>query len=96
MYKGGLPSNLGNFIHNNVLTKASGYSVFIDLDWTNSFHQIPISEKTSNRLSFVPEGVGPASGIPTLNKLTVEVTSLMYVGYLSLIHFSKCRNFLQY
>ena len=44
------------------------------LSVANSFHQIPISEKTSNRLSiqtpwglvrpiFVPEGIGPASGI---------------------------------
>jgi hypothetical protein len=68
----------------NALTKASGYSVFIDLDWTNSFHQIPISEKTSNRLSiqtpwglvrpiFVPEGVGPASGI--LQKCVMDIFS---------------------
>ena len=59
-------------------------SVFIDLDWTNSFHQIPISEQTSNRLSiqtpwglvrpiFVPEGVGPASGI--LQKCVMDIFS---------------------
>ena len=59
-------------------------SVFIDLDWTNSFHQIPISEQTSNRLSiqtpwglvrpiFVPEGVGPASGI--LQKCVMDISS---------------------
>ena len=68
----------------NALSKASGYSVFIDLDWTNSFHQIPISEKTSNRLSiqtpwglvrpiFVPEGIGPASGI--LQKCVMDIFS---------------------
>ena len=68
----------------HALTKASGYSVFIDLDWTNSFHQIPITEQTSNRLSiqtpwglvrpiFVPEGVGPASGI--LQKCVMDIFS---------------------
>ena len=68
----------------HALTKASGYSVFIDLDWTNSFHQIPISEQTSNKLSiqtpwglvrpiFVPEGVGPASGI--LQKCVMDIFS---------------------
>ena len=56
------------------LTKASRFKVFVDLDMTNSFHQIPLSEKSSNLLSvqtpwglvrpkFLPEGVGPASGI---------------------------------
>ena len=56
------------------LTKASQFKVFVDLDMTNSFHQIPLSEESSNLLSvqtpwglvrpkFLPEGVGPASGI---------------------------------
>ena len=56
------------------LTKAAKYRVFIDLDMANSFHQIPISEELSNVLSvktpwglvrprFLPEGVGPASGV---------------------------------
>ena len=56
------------------LTKAAQFKVFVDLDMTNSFHQIPLSEATSNLLSvqtpwglvrpkFLPEGVGPASGI---------------------------------
>jgi hypothetical protein len=56
------------------LVKASKYKVFIDLDATNSFHQFPLSEQASNLLSvqtpwglvrpkFLPEGVGPASGI---------------------------------
>ena len=56
------------------LAKAAGWTVFVDLDMTNSFHQIPIDEASSNLLSvstpwglfrpkFLPEGVGPASGI---------------------------------
>jgi hypothetical protein len=56
------------------LTKAAGWKIFVDLDMTNSFHQIPIDEASSNLLSvstpwglfrplFLPEGVGPASGI---------------------------------
>jgi RNase H-like domain found in reverse transcriptase len=56
------------------LAKAAGWKVFVDLDMTNSFHQIPIDEFSSNILSvstpwglfrpkFLPEGVGPTSGI---------------------------------
>ena len=56
------------------LAKAAGWKVFIDLDMTNSFHQIPIDQDSSDLLSvstpwglyrpkFLPEGVGPASGI---------------------------------
>jgi hypothetical protein len=56
------------------LSKAAGWKIFIDLDMTNSFHQIPIDNFSSNLLSvstpwglfrpkFLPEGVGPASGI---------------------------------
>jgi hypothetical protein len=56
------------------LMKAAGWKIFIDLDMTNSFHQIPIDESSSELLSvstpwglfrplFLPEGVGPASGI---------------------------------
>ena len=56
------------------LAKAAGFKVFVDLDMTNSFHQIPIDFASSNLLSvttpwglfrpkFLPEGVGPASGI---------------------------------
>ena len=56
------------------LTKASQFKVFIDLDMTNSFHQLPLSEPASQLLSvqtpwglvrpkFLPEGVGPASGL---------------------------------
>jgi hypothetical protein len=56
------------------LTKAAKFKVFVDLDMANSFHQIPISQKFSELLSvqtpwglvrpkFLPEGVGPASGL---------------------------------
>ena len=56
------------------LMKAAGFQIFVDLDMTNSFHQIPLDDATSNLLSvstpwglkrprFLPEGVGPASGI---------------------------------
>jgi RNase H-like domain found in reverse transcriptase/Reverse transcriptase (RNA-dependent DNA polymerase) len=56
------------------LMKAAKYKVFIDLDMANSFHQIPLSREFSDLLSvqtpwglyrpkFLPEGVGPASGL---------------------------------
>ena len=56
------------------LVKAAKYKVYVDLDMANSFHQIPLSEEFSNILSvrtpwglvrpkFLPEGVGPASGL---------------------------------
>ena len=56
------------------IMKAAGWKVFVDLDMTNSFHQIPIDDPSSALLSvstpwglfrplFLPEGVGPASGI---------------------------------
>lgn len=56
------------------LTKASKFKVFVDLDMANSFHQIPLSKEFSDLLSvrtpwglvrprFLPEGVGPASGL---------------------------------
>ena len=56
------------------LTKMLRYRVFLDVDWVNSFHQFPLAEYTSRMLSvqtpwglfrpkFMPEGVGPASGI---------------------------------
>jgi hypothetical protein len=56
------------------LAKAARWNVFVDLDMTNSFHQIPIDDFSSNILSvstpwglfrpkFLPEGVGPASGM---------------------------------
>ena len=54
------------------LTKIKGFSIFIDLDMSEAFHQIKIGPKTSEMLSvvtpwgqvepmFLPEGVPPAS-----------------------------------
>ena len=56
------------------IAKAAGFSIFCDLDMTNSFHQIPLAEKTSNILSiqtiwglfrpiFLPEGCPNNSGL---------------------------------
>ena len=56
------------------LTKAAKFKVYVDLDMTNSFHQIPLADHFSQLLSvqtpwglvrpkFLPEGVGPASGM---------------------------------
>ena len=66
------------------LTKAAKFKVYIDLDMANSFHQIPLSEEFSNLLSvktpwglvrpkFLPEGVGPASGL--LQNIVREIFS---------------------
>ena len=54
------------------LPKISQFSIFVDLDMSNSFHQLKLGPVTSARLSiqtpwgqvepkFMPEGVGPAS-----------------------------------
>jgi hypothetical protein len=56
------------------LEKIKQFSVFADLDWTNAYHQLRLDAETSRKLSvvvfgeqvepvFMPEGVGPASGI---------------------------------
>ena len=56
------------------LTKAAKFKIFVDLDMADSFHQIPLSQEFSDILSvqtpwglfrprFLPEGVGPASGL---------------------------------
>ena len=56
------------------LEKIQRFSYFADIDLTNGFHQIPISEETSNLLSvqtpwgtvrplFLPEGVPQGSGL---------------------------------
>jgi len=66
----------------HALEKAAGYKVFLDIDMTNSFHQIRLGDRTSNILSvqtpwglvrplFLPEGVGPASGI--LQRTVMEI-----------------------
>ena len=55
------------------LSKAANFPIYVDLDMTNSFHQLPLSSESANLLAvqtpwglvqprFLPEGVGPASG----------------------------------
>ena len=64
------------------LHKIAKFRVFVDLDMTNSFHQIPISAASSKLLSvvtpigqfeprFVPEGIPPASQL--LQKVVSEI-----------------------
>jgi hypothetical protein len=66
------------------LEKICNFKVFLDFDMANSFHQIKLSKHTSAMLSesvqtpwghvqpkFLPEGVGPASGI--LQKFVHEI-----------------------
>ena len=64
------------------LEKAAGYKYFMDLDLTNSFHQIKLGPITSSKLSvvtpwglrrpvYLPEGVAPASG--TLQKMVMSL-----------------------
>jgi hypothetical protein len=56
------------------IDKIINYPFYLDIDLTNAFHQIPLSLATSERLSvqtpwgqfrpkFLPEGVGPGSGV---------------------------------
>ena len=55
------------------IEKAMGFKIFLDIAMTNSFHQFPLTERTSQFLAvqtpwglvvslFLPERVGPASG----------------------------------
>ena len=55
------------------IEKAMGFKLFLDIDMTNSFHQLVLSEETGRKLAvqtpwglvqprFLPEGVSPASG----------------------------------
>lgn len=64
------------------LEKMRQFTVYADIDWTNSYHQFPLSQKTSKMLSvqtpwgqvepiFMPEGISPASGI--LQKVVREI-----------------------
>jgi hypothetical protein len=64
------------------LEKISNFKVFLDFDLANSFHQFKLADLTSERLSvqtpwaqvepiFMPEGIGPASGI--LQKAMSEI-----------------------
>ena len=66
------------------IEKAQGFKYFIVLDLTNSFHQIPLGDISSGKLSvitpwglvkprFLPEGVAPASG--TLQRMVMPLFS---------------------
>jgi len=55
------------------IEKMAGFSIFLDIDMTNAFHQFPLAAETSRRLAiqtpwglveptFMPEGISPASG----------------------------------
>jgi hypothetical protein len=68
---------VGNYTIPNVkheLGKIIDYPMYMDIDLTNAFHQIPLHEETSARLSiqtpwgqyqpkFMPEGIAPATGV---------------------------------
>ena len=68
---------VGNYTIPNVrheLAKIINFPMYLDIDLTNAFHQIPLHEETSARLSiqtpwgqyepkFMPEGIAPATGI---------------------------------
>ena len=56
------------------LEKIINYPIFIDIDMTNAYHQIPLDEDTSEKLSiqtpwgqfrpkYMPEGIGPGSSV---------------------------------
>ena len=58
----------------HILEKIANFAIYVDLDLVNAFHQLPLAEETSKRLSiltpwgtarpkFLPEGVKPASEI---------------------------------
>ena len=67
----------GHFPMPNVkhtLEKIIKYKIFLDIDWQNAYHQFPLAEETSKKLSvvtlwgqvrprFLPEGVSPASEV---------------------------------
>jgi hypothetical protein len=68
---------VGNYTIPNVkheLAKIIDFPLYLDIDLTNAFHQIPLHEETSARLSiqtpwgqfqpkFMPEGIAPATGV---------------------------------
>ena len=68
---------VGNYTIPNVkheLDKIINFPLYMDIDLTNAFHQIPLDDETSERLSiqtpwgqfapnFMPEGIAPATGV---------------------------------
>ena len=98
------------------IEKARGFAIYIDLDMSNSFHQIRLGPVTSNILSvqtpwglvrplFLPEGVGPASGILQTRVMEIfkdfaDWTIVIFDNFLILAHdfadaFHKLRLVLQ-
>jgi hypothetical protein len=80
------------------LTKAAKFKYFVDLDMTNSFHQIPLSKQASDLLSvqtpwglvrpkFLPEGVGPASGM--LQSIVKEIFNFEDFGEWTIVIFDN-------
>ena len=69
--------HVGNYTIPNVkheLDKIINFPYYLDIDLTNAFHQIPLDEETSEKLSiqtpwgqfapnFMPEGIAPATGV---------------------------------
>jgi hypothetical protein len=84
------------------ITKAAKFSIYVDLDMANSFHQIPLSQEFSDILSvqtpwglyrpkFLPEGVGPASGalqyiVREMFKEYEDWTVVIFDNFLILAH----------
>ena len=68
---------VGNYTIPNVkheLDKIINYPIYLDIDLTNAFHQVPITDDTRQKLSiqtpwgqyapnFMPEGIAPATGV---------------------------------
>ena len=68
---------VGNYTIPNVrheLQKIINFPIYLDIDLTNAFHQIPLAEETKDKLSiqtpwgqfapnFMPEGIAPATGV---------------------------------
>lgn len=76
------------------LHKAVSFALFIDTDMTAGFHQIPIDEESSNKLSivtdrellrprFLPEGVRSATAY--LNEATTNIFR-EYLSFMMVIH----------
>ena len=78
---------VGNFTIPNVrheLQKIINFPIYLDIDLTNAFHQIPLADKTRDKLSiqtpwgqfapnFMPEGIAPATGV--LQEVVKEIFS---------------------
>ena len=59
---------VGNYTIPNVrheLQKIINFTIYLDIDLTNAFHQIPLAKETRDKLApnFMPEGIAPATGV---------------------------------